>query len=95
MTIFVITCIEKRGNHRKRTVEWRSTLELAIKSVLHNSGDMSEGQTNHWAVIEETKEGFPFIDAEYWFEWVGNEGGGYQPCPKPEFFRSLMNWGIG
>ena len=97
MNIFVITCIDIRYKpERKHTSEWYCSLDIAKKAVEHNSGDMCEGATNHWALIEEITEGFPFVVAEHWFEWIGDfEDGGYKPATKPEFSDGVCNWGIG
>jgi hypothetical protein len=94
-TIFVVTNIEDRGNHHARRYGWFKEVEYAILAVQANSGDMCEGQTNTWAVIEEITEGFPEVKAEHWFKWEGGEEGRYKHCLKPEFSKNLTNWGLG
>ena len=92
-SIYIITCIEERDHHRKHTAEWHSTLEVATAAVEHNSGGMSEGATNHWAVIESVNEGSICINNEWWFEWRGDyESGGYRACSKPEWSEGVCNW---
>lgn len=89
MNIFVITCIDK---NRSRPTMWFFSFDKAVEAVLDNSCDMSEGGTNHYAVIEELEEGYPFNAKETWFELVD---GKYKQCQKPEEFIGTVGFGMG
>lgn len=80
---------------------WFETLEQAEEYLYKDYGDIHEGGTNTWAVIEKSESGIcpSFYQSETrWYQFVRNEASnGYtvQRIECPEEFENTLGWGLG
>lgn len=84
---------------------WFETLEQAEEYLYKDYGDIHEGGTNTWAVIEKSESGIcpSFYQSETrWYQFIPNEDGfhrfnGYtvQQIECPEQFKNVLGWGLG
>jgi hypothetical protein len=77
----------------ERVVGWFEKKKDAKQCIEENWGDIYEGGSYPYAVIEECGEGlYPICLKSWWFRWRDK---GYKHSRKPKSYKHVINFGIG
>lgn len=101
--IFTITAVEldDRTGLKTRCVGWFESLEQAEEHLYGNYGDIHEGGSVPWAVIEKCESGvcpYAYKEEDRWYRFVqvGNEFKyTVERIEKPEQFEATVGFGLG
>jgi len=93
--IYTVTTMKGALAAGSRAVGYFYTFDDANECIECNDLDINEHGYYPYAVIEEVIPGiYTYPRVEHWYKWNRNEEK-YEPCEKPERFRSTFGWSMG
>ena len=92
--IYTVTTVPLNTKYTPRCVGWYSTLELAKGAAEANLGDLIEGGSYLYLVIEKVREGiYPCPTEKWWYKAMPDDV--WESCSEPVECRNIIGWGIG